>query len=196
MGVNWVERLKTKLKTRYIIGESVKIFQAKIDSFKTLGSCEIAKIPDDDLSIAVMSWMQEIIGDDRNGRSDAFLDMSHPCQFVFACRTTVDELCNGGFNQLYFNDTAKLVKVAEEGFSSIGAKSLSVIMEEANAVFEKTWERLSAYDDGTVEGLVKSYDEHVFDELDRRFYDEIEACGFDELLNSYIRGNSCCFGHS
>ena len=182
-----------RLKEKWQIKKSVQTFQDKTNSFKSLNSSEISNISDDDLSLAVMSWIWGLL--DERDNYEIILDLPHPCQFVYSCRTITDEIYNGGFNQLYFNSTAMFAKIAEEGFSTIGAEKLAALMKQANDIYEKVKPQLEKYDDDTVESFSKSYEENLFNDLDALFYDEIESCGFDNLLVFYIRKTADCFGN-
>ena len=183
-----------RLKEKRQIKKSMQAFQDKTNAFKSLKSSEIADVSDDDLTPAVMSWIWGLIGDEWDYPCEIILDLPHPCQFVYSCRTIIDEVYNGGFNQLYFNPSAMFSKLAEEGFSDIGTEKLADIMRQANDISEKVKPKLEEYDDGTAESFVKSYDECFFNKLDQLFYDELETCDFDNLLVLYIRKNAACFG--
>jgi len=123
------KRMKGKRQNK----KTVQAFQDKTDSYKDLKSNEIANISDDDLPLAVMSWIWGLFDNDWDNQSEILLGLPHPCQFVYSCRTVIDEVNNGGFNQLYFNSTAMFSKLAEEGFTDIGANKLADIMKQANS---------------------------------------------------------------
>jgi len=182
-----------RLKESRQIKKSVNAFQDKTNVFKSLKPTDIADIPDDDLPLAVLSWVWGLLEDDWDNY-EIILNLPHPCQFVYSCRTIIDEVYNGGFNQLYFNSTAMYAKLAEEGFKNIGAEKLANIMKQANEIAEKVKPKLEEYDDGTAESFAKSYDERFFEDLDTLFYNELESCDFDNLLVLYIRKNMTCFG--
>ena len=136
----------------------------------------------------------ELFNDNWSDQVDVVLELPHPCQYVYSCRTIIDEVNNGGFTQLYFNSTGEFAKLAEEGFSEIGSKKLADIMRQANDISVNAKLKLEEYDDGSIETFMKSYEEDFFNGLEDSFYKEIKMCDFGMLLVSYIRDHSDCFG--
>ena len=78
-----------------------------------------------------MSWMWGKFNKDWTNQYEIIESLQKPCRDVYACCTVVDEINNGGFNQLFFNSTGQFAKMAREGFRSLGNEALSNIMENA-----------------------------------------------------------------
>jgi len=163
-----------------------------------LKSSEISNISDDSLLFEMISWIRRYIGDDWDNQDtnacEDILELPHPCQFVYSCCAVIEEVSNGGFNQLYFNTTALLAGIAQEGFLEIGAEKLAEVMRQADVIFNKIRLTLLPSAWCTIESFADSYDQHVFHTLDQIFCDEVESCCFDNLLVSYIRKHETCFG--
>ena len=150
----------------------------------------MSSIPDDELEQKVMDWMWNKFNADWSNQQEVMEALPRACQNVYSCRTIIDEVENGGLNQLFFNSTSDFAPMACQGFSEIGSQELSKIMADAMTLFVQNVNVLKKYHDGTLESFSASYDEKIFDELDNEFY---AACkSFN--MESYIRLNQGCFG--
>ena len=63
-------------------------------------------------------------------------------------------------------------------------------MQQAVALYENNRTILDRYNDGTMESFLDSYNEEIFDDLDKAFYAEIDVVSYTD----YIRQNEECFG--
>lgn len=183
---------KKKSKLDDDIMKSIDDYFQKQEKFKFLKKEMLIHIPDSDLRIAVMSWMWGKLGEDWTNQYEVIASLPKHCQYVYACCTVVDEINNGGLNQLFFNSTGQFAKMAQEGFRDLGNEKLFSIMRNAVQIYENNKELLENYNDGTLESFSESYKEKLFDELDDGFYEE--EPGFDALLVMYIRKNESSFG--
>ena len=139
-----------------------------------------------------MSWMWAKFDEKWTNQYEVVETLPQPCRDVYACRTVVDEINNGGINQLFFNTTGQFAQMAEEGFRSIGSDKLSRIMRSAIEIHTANKEKLGEYQDGTLESFSASYDEELFNDLDDEFSEEEPK--IDDLLIAYIRKNESAFG--
>lgn len=174
------------------ITKSINEYFGKQDQFKKLKKSEIPSIPNEDLRNAVMSWMWNKVDKDWDKQYEIINTLPKPCQYVYACCTIVDEVNNGGLNQLFFNSTEQFVKIAQDGFIAIGNVKLSKVIEEAIRVFNENKEKVDKYKDGSLESFSASYDENLFNKLDDDFI--VEEPNFNSLLETYIRKNEEFFG--
>jgi len=117
-----------------------------------------------------MSWTWNKFDEDWKNQYEVIKSLPKPCQDVYACCTVVDKINNGGLNQLFFNSTGQLARMAQDGFLAIGNANLSRIMKVAIEVFN----------------------ENFFDKLDDDF--SFQEPKFDSLLETYIRINVSVFG--
>ena len=104
----------------------------------------------------------------------------------------MEEVLNGGLNQLFFNSSVKIAEMAQKGFRSMGLDELSVAMQKAIEVYEENKELIEEYDDDTIEGFSESYELKLFDDLDGIF-NQAEAI-FERSLIDFIRINEGVFG--
>ena len=160
--------------------------------FEKLKKGELTLIADDDLRTAVMSWMWSKFNKNWTNEYAIIESMPKPCQDVYACCAVVDEINNGGLNQLFFITAGQFAKMAQDGFAALGNEKLSSVLGAAIEIYQENKELLAKYNDGTIESFSKSYNEKLFDELDEEFSQEEPE--FDRLLLTYIRNNESAFG--
>jgi hypothetical protein len=172
---------------------SIEACIAASKKFEQLKKEEISAIADSDLRFAVMSWIGGLIKEDCSDEYEVILSLPKPCQNVYACCAVEDEICGGGFNQLFLNVTGQLAQIAQEGFLEIGEAELSELLKKALKIYHDNEERLQKYSDGTAESFLASYAEHLFDELDNGI--SCHEKEFDQLVVAYIRKNKQYFGN-
>lgn len=190
MGFFDIFKKKNKIDTD--VEKSLNDYFHKLEKFKKLKKGELGSISDADLRTAVMSWMWGKFNEDWANQYEVIESLPKPCRDVYACCTVVDEINNGGLNQLFFNSTGQFAQMAQEGFHTLGSDNLSSIMKDTIEIYEKNKELLERYNDGTLESFSESYNESFFDELDKRFFEEESS--FDSLLEVYVRKNENFFG--
>ena len=164
-----------------------------LEKYKYLKNSEIENIPDapgDMLENAVMSWMWNKFNENWSDQYEVVSSLPKPCQHVYSCRTVIDEVNNGGLNQLFYNSTRQFAEMSIEGFLALGSQELSDVMARAVEIFWANKQVLDAYDDGTLESFSESYEEGFFDELDDIFYEECDSIN----ISQYVRMNSQYFG--
>lgn len=189
MGIFDIFKKKSKIDDE--IKKSMNDYFQKQEKFKHLKKGELALFPDSDLRTAVMSWMWGKFNEDWTNQFEVIESLPKPCRDTYACCTVVDEINNGGLNQLFFNSTGQFAKMAQEGFRALENENLSSIMIDAIEIYENNKELLDKYNDGTLESFSESYNESLFDELDERFSKEEPS--FDSFLETYIRKNESIF---
>lgn len=190
MGIFDIFKKKSRIDAD--IKKSMDDYFQKQKKFKYLKKSELNSIPDSDLRTAVMSWMWGKFNEDWINQYEIIESLPKPCQDVYSCCIVVDEINNGGLNQLFFNSTSQYAKMSREGFQALGNEKLSSIMRNAIEIYEKNKNLIEKCNDGTLENFSESYNEKFFDELDDRFSEEEPS--FDSLLEAYIRKNESVFG--
>ena len=101
---------KKKSKIDDEIKKSMNDYFQKQEMFKYLKKGELAMLPDSDLRTAVMSWMWGKFNEDWTNQLEVIESLPKPCRDTYACCTVVDEINNGGLNQLFFNSTGEIAK--------------------------------------------------------------------------------------
>lgn len=192
MGFFDIFKRKNKRQTDNGVKSRAEEYFRKLEKYKTLRKLDVASVPDEDLRTAVMSWMWAKFDEKWTNQYQVIETLPKPCRDVYACCTVVDEINNGGINQLFFNTTGQFAQMAEEGFRSLGSDKLSDVMRSAIEIHTANKEKLGEYKDGTLESFSASYDEELFNDLDDAFSEEEPK--IDQLLIAYIRKNESAFG--
>lgn len=164
----------------------------KQESYKFLKKEDIKLIPDDELKEAVMAWMMGKVETDWSKELEIISTLPTPCQNVYSTVNVMNEILNGGFNQLFFNSTIIFAEMAYKGYTSIGLSKLSKLLGQAFQIYNENKEIIDKHNDGTLESFSLSYEEKLFDELDDLF--SKEEIIFEELIVDYIRKNESYFG--
>lgn len=117
-------------------------------------------------------------------------DDANDAQRDFVSMILLDgEVCNGGFNQYYYN-TAEERQAAERAFAAAGAADAAELVRRANACFEANRERLKTLWDGTMKGFSKSYKEKLFDTFDTEYYALMKGGRFHSLIADFVRSRA------
>lgn len=190
MGIFDFFRRRSREEKEFI--ESMKDINRKLDQSKYLKKGDLRTTSDDELRTVVMGWMWGKIEEDWSLETQILEDLPEPCRNVYACVTSMEEVLNGGLNQLFFNSSVKIAEMAQKGFRSMGLDELSVAMQKAIEVYEENKELIEEYDDDTIEGFSESYELKLFDDLDGIF-NQAEAI-FERSLIDFIRINEGVFG--
>lgn len=93
---------KKKDKKDTDIENSLNDYFHKLEKYKKLNKGEVGSIPDVDLKTAVMSWIRGKFNEDWTNQYEVIESLPKPCRHVYACCTVIDEVSNGGLNQLFF----------------------------------------------------------------------------------------------
>lgn len=169
-------------------------FLNDLKKYESLKKEDISYIPDEKLVYAVMSWMWSKFNSDWSNQFTVISSLPKACQDIYSVYTIEAEVNNGGFNQCYFNSSKEFVVMAENGFKEIGAEGFSDIMSRANFVYLDIKEDLEKFEDGTIEGFSKSYENNPLNALDDEFYKMYEKESLEKLCIEYIRMNAKYFG--
>ncbi|QVK18153.1 DUF4375 domain-containing protein [Mycoplasmatota bacterium] len=102
----------------------MKEIAKKEAEYKKLRKSEVASIPDYELREAVIYWMRGMFKKDWSDEYEVIKKLPKSCQYVYSCCAIMDEVLNGGFEQLYVNSTARDIETALHGFIDIGTEDI------------------------------------------------------------------------
>ena len=114
-----------------------------------------------------------------------FNDAPKHAALLFAAHFCQSEICNGGFQQFFFNNTGVLAPEAIQAFRALGMGHVADIVQKAS-------ERLaSPYPRDRVErqDMLETLPSEFFDDLNQQFYKRIEEenGGFREAADAYAK---------
>lgn len=178
----------------FVIKKISDTFLLDLNKYENLRTEDIASIQDEELVYAVMSWMWSKFDSDWSNQYTVISSLPKACQDIYSVYTVEAEVNNGGFNQCYYNSSKQFANMAENGFMAIGAKGFSEIMIRANTTYADIKDDLEKFNDGTLEGFSKSYENNPLNELDDEFIKMHEREPLDKLCIEYIRANAQYFG--
>jgi hypothetical protein len=132
---------------------------------------------------------------DIHGGADEFLasfrETPPLARDLLAAHWCVSEVCNGGFNQVFFNGTGVLAPEAAAAFASIGLPRLATLVSTAMLFFGPDYPRDRDARQSALEGLERQSpdDADPFENLDDQFYDLIgsESGGWEAAADAYAR---------
>jgi len=99
------------------------------------------------------------------------------------------EVNNGGYNQFYFNSSGQFYKHLPDALKFVGANKFADLTKRANETFAKENSQITQHQDGTLEGLSKSYDDNPLNKFDDEFYDLYNTENLQQIQVDYIRKN-------
>lgn len=97
------------------------------------------------------------------------------------------EVCNGGFNQYYFNPSGEDRYEVEKALELIGAIDFSSLMRRADACYETIKPELEKFDDGTSENFSKSYEDNPLTEFDNEYYELNNGGRLFVLMSQFVK---------
>jgi len=112
-------------------------------------------------------------------RQAALLYAAHFCQ---------SEVCNGGFEQFFFNSTGVLAPEAAQGFRALGQNKTADLVENAMLPFGSQYLR----DREKRQAILASLPPKAFNSLNQQFFAliETEGGGFEVAANRYAAGGA------
>ncbi len=97
------------------------------------------------------------------------------------------EVNNGGYNQFYFNSSGQFYKHLPDALKFVGANKFADLTERANSTFEKENPKMTQYQDGTLEGFSKSYEDNPLNKFDDEFYKLYETENLQHIQVEFIK---------
>jgi len=147
----------------------------------------IDELSDEDVEGAIYENIVETFKGDFDNEFEHIKKLSTGQQMFWATWILEAEVNNGGFNQYYYNSDGEFAEMALNGLKIIKANKFADLVSRANSVYEKDKERLSAYDDGSMESFSKSYKDNPLNKFDDEFYDLEKKQNISKLRIKYIR---------
>lgn len=128
-----------------------------------------------------------------DGSADEFLASFYEtppvARDLLAAHWCVAEVCNGGFNQFFFNGTGVLAPEAAAAFHAIGLPRLAALVRTAMLSFGPGYPRDRDACQSRLETLERQAADEAdpFEHLDNQFYDLIgsEGGGWEAAADSY-----------
>jgi len=150
----------------------------------------LASLPDDEIEWAIQEFIFDRIGGDFS-RTDAVLgNLSAGFNAIYTTLHVEAEVCNGGFNQYFWNSEGRLAARAVEGFLHIGAPEYANLMQRAIACWESEHASTEPLrETGTLEAFRESYEHTKLGELDREFYELLKVSDLSQLRVAFIRSH-------
>lgn len=141
---------------------------------------------DDPLYAVIDDLNREVHAQPADQQVSYVRSMSPGRRMVWGTFMVDGEVNNGGFNQFFWNSSRDYIHEAADGFRLIGASAHLELLEEAVRRLEERWPQISSFHErGTLEAFSESYDDAVFDDLDRRYY-ELDS---HDLIVEYIQSH-------
>lgn len=168
------------------------ILNQKRSTYYGGGAAEVERIEDDlDLQSAVFMWCLPDESDYSNALEEV-LNCNPGKRAVYLVNTLDYEVCNGGFNQYFYNKGPVLAEETTKSLRHIGQTDRAAILQKAleNYFFVKE-SHAASYSAGSaqeqLEAFSETYRDSPLDNLDTQYYN----AGPDmwEILASYIRAN-------
>jgi Domain of unknown function (DUF4375) len=113
---------------------------------------------------------------------DRFDKLTHPQQVYWVCFEVDAQVCNGGFEQFFFNPSGKYSRLAPQALAEVGAANRSSLMLKALEILGP--QQVEAAEQvylNIMEPEVRSR----LSELDTQYYDKMQAEPVLELLKYY-----------
>jgi hypothetical protein len=158
-------------------------------TYKKLTEDILLSIPDDVLEQAVIDNIQSKMRADFRNQYEIVTRLSKGRQAIYTTFYLEAEVCNGGFNQYFYNSTGRFAQEAFQGLVQIGAVKLTDLMNQAISLYQANEEKITQEQDGSLEGFSKSYEDNPLNELDDNFYTLKKEENLSALRINYIRKN-------
>ena len=164
--------------------------------YHNLKNADLPNISDNELEDAVMYWMW--------GKHDANLSayeqillLPKPCQNVYSTRTVTDQVMNGGFCQMLFNDSRHFAEMSIEGYLALESAKLSNLVKRSLELYQQNKQIIDGRFDALRNGTRKSF--YAFDDPDEpnESFTRLNEAFFEyDTMDyvKYIRLNANCFG--
>jgi Domain of unknown function (DUF4375) len=110
-----------------------------------------------------------------------------PSRHLLAAHWCQSEICNGGFEQFFFNSTGVLAPEAVEGFHAIGLHVVASVVQQAMELLGAEYPRDREVRNEILDAVKDASNSNAFDSLDEEFFKLIrtENGGWDEAANKY-----------
>ena len=170
------------------IEQSVEAFNNR-PIYKELTEQNIDTTSDDNLLQVVFDNLSEKLPTDYENEYQTVKTWNKPRQAIYMIWALEAEVNNGGYNQFYFNSSRQFYKELPDALRLVGANKFADLTQRANDLFEKENEKITKQQDGTIEGLSKSYEDNPLNDLDTEFYELYKTENLLQIQVDFIRKN-------
>lgn len=138
----------------------------------------LAATPDDAVENKIYDFALAKIGGDFKKEEEIICSLAVGVRSLYVTSLVNHEVCNGGFNQFYFNSTGKFALLAPAAFEFFGANALADVVRAANSVraSEARWMRAITRI-RTIENFMQSYRHTKLKPLDEQYWQQYEVLG-------------------
>lgn len=147
----------------------------------------------DNLPVMVFESLSERIGRNYKNEFKLVKSWNKSCQAIYVIWLLEGEVNNGGFNQFYANSSGNFAKLIPEALELIGSKKFSDLVRRANLTYKSEYSRITKYQDGTIEGFSKSYENNPLTIFDDAFYELYQEENLMDLQVKYIQAHKADF---
>jgi hypothetical protein len=190
---------QTKKKDGKLLKETEEQLTNSIEAFKNrpihkeLTEQIIDKTSDDNLLQVVFDNLTEKQPADYKKEYETVMSWNKSRQAIYMIWALEAEVNNGGYNQFYFNSSGQFYKRLPDVLKLVGANKFADLTKRANETFEKENPKITQHQDGTLEGVSKSYDDNPLNKYDDEFYDLYKTENLHQFQVDYIRKNKTDF---
>jgi hypothetical protein len=177
-----------KDSTNALIQKSFDEFN-KRKLYKTMTVAIIDSTGDDKLLQTIFDNLCEQFPQDYTKEFSTVTNFSKFRQAIYIIWQLEAEVNNGGFNQFYSNSSGQFANMIPVALQMIGAPKFSNLVERANAIYQRDYDKITKHQDGSIEGFSKSYDDNPLNSLDTEFYDLYKEEDLHKLQVDFIRRN-------
>jgi hypothetical protein len=149
----------------------------------------IDTINDDKLLQTIFDNLCEKLPKDNTKELEVIANLSKAKQAIYVIWQLEAEVNNGGFNQFYYNSSGQFANIIPDALNMVGANKFSDLVERANAIYKRDYDKITKYQDGSIKGFSKSYDDNALNDLDKEFFALYKEEDLYKLQVDFIRRN-------
>ncbi len=142
---------------------------------------------DDKLLQLIFDNLSQKSSEDYENEFETVMSWNKSKQAIYMIWALESEVNNGGYNQFYFNSSGQFYKYLPDALKLVGANKFSDLTKHANITFEKENAKIKQYQDGTIEGFSKSYEDNPLNKFDDEFYDLYKTENLEQIQVDFIR---------
>ena len=169
------------------ISASVREFMNR-QTYSAFDRATLASIPDDKVELAIQDFVFGRIGRDFSREQTVLDQLSPGFNAIYTTLHLEAEVCNGGFNQYFWNSEGRLAARAAQGFLHIGAPEYADLMNRAIECWKAEEATSEPFrETGTLEAFSESYEHTKLGELDDEFFELLKISDLSQLRVAFIR---------
>jgi len=148
---------------------------------------------DIDLVFLVFDNLSLKFPDDNMSEYDTVMTWNKQRQAIYMIWWFEGQVCNGGYNQFYFNSSGEFYVHLPYALHLIGADKIADLTQRANDLYESQFEQITKLHDGTIEGFINSYKDNLLNQIDTEFFELSTKEVLYDLMVAYVRKNKIHF---